>query len=275
MKKKVAIIIVSAILIAFTMFAGYYIVGAKDYDVYVDLDIGEPQVVILDCEKGHNEDSSIWIYDEDTVKEMYDIVYGVKGKPYWSMYEKEDADNFFSIDVMGENNRHINISASDYGEYYVASLDASIGRGFLETNIWNFTGKVIIDKEAGDKLFELVDKRYKEYACNISTENIVDISKNSDTDFRKLLQYKREEFELDIPLYFEDEDESVYSYYIFPIEGKKGYAKVWSIENNSLDCETGVYTEESVILQAWIYNEKDEYIDMYDECVGEFLEEME
>lgn len=275
MKKKVAIIIVSVILIAFTLFARYYLVGIKDYDVYVDLDIGEPQVVILDCEKGHNEDSSIWIYDMDTVKEMYDIVYGVKGKPYWSMYEKEDAENFFSIDVMGENNRHIYISASDYGEYYVASLEASKYGGMLETNIWNFTGKVIIDKEACDKLFELVDKRYKEYTCNISAEDIVEISKNNDTDFRKLLQYQREEFELEIPLYFEDEDESVYSYYIFPVEGKKGYVKVWSVINGGLNVETGVYTETNEVLQAWVYNEKDEYIDMYDKCVGEFLEEME
>ncbi len=275
MKKKVVVIIVSAILIAFTMFAGYYIAGVKDYDVYVDLDIGEPQVVILDCEKGHNEDSSIWIYDEDTVKEMYDIVYGVKGKPYWSMYEKEDADNFFSIDVMDENNRHIYISASNYGDYYVASLDASIGRGFLETNIWNFTGKIIIDKEAGDKLFELVDKRYKEYACKISTEDIEEVSKNNNTDFRNFLQYKREEVELDIPLYFEDVNESVYSYYIFPIEGKKGYVKVWSVTTGVLDVETGVYTETNEVLQAWVYNEKDEYIDIYDERVGEFLEEME
>lgn len=274
MKKKIGIIIAGVILIAITLFVRYYFVGKKSFDVYVEMDIGKPCAVRLDCLTGEEQDTGLWIYDMDIVDEMYDIIYTVKTKPYWSMYDKEEVDRQFSIDVMGPDNKRVYISADDYGDCYVAYIGGlDNGRG-VEDNIWGFAGRVCIDKEEGDKLYELVCKRYEENIRNIAAKDIETFSKEKVTDWRKFRQFRNVKIELELEDILVIDGEEYHDCYRLQIDGKEGHILVWTYEASVHDAKKGETKEYYDVVRALVYNEKGESMDLYDEGIGEFLEAM-
>lgn len=267
-KKKMLIISISAAFIALIIFAIYYFFMPKNYKFYIKENIGELQAVRLDNQDGIN--GGILVYDMDVVNELYEAMEPVKAWPYYSFYEMDDV-NSFAINFLGEDNKQIWISADDYGDYYVADIAAEDNGTFLPEPIWEFIGRFCISKEDGDRLYELVSKRYSENVRNISAKDIEELAQKKDMDWRKFQQFQYTEFtDKDHVRRGEFQSEGLAQ---FQIEGKKGYVLVWYYSGIVVTKEgSNSYSE---VIQAKVYNEKNESIDLYDDGIGKFLEAME
>ncbi len=268
-KKQIAgILIIVAIVVAIAALIAFFF-SPKKYTYYInqDVDLGEFKAVSLDIDEEGMEE--ICIYDNELIDELLKVLDTVNPWPYCSVNGGNGIKGF-SVEFLGEDNKSMSIYMSDCDYYYVGNFYLEDNGSYPESPVWDMMGSVCIDKEDGERLYELVQAKYSENIRNIAVEDVLKLSKEAVTDWKVFQQFKYTE--TDEVKEVEKGDLSSENPVRFYIEGKKGYMLVWYSDMTIInESGTNHYDE---VLQAHVYNENGESMDLYDEEIGEFMEVM-
>ncbi|MBP3339634.1 MAG: hypothetical protein J6L69_09555 [Lachnospiraceae bacterium] len=268
-KSKIIILSICVILgVALVGFVYYYF-SFKNYKMYIKETEWDISAVLINTDE--YEDVPIYIQNEEVVSRIFDELEGLKAKPVLS---EENGDYGFKIEFIDADNRRWMFNAKSCGEHYYLNMytTTSEGKGG-EDSIWNIFGSLNITKEDGDRIYDLVSELYSENSKCISVDEIKDLSKEEKIDWEKMKRYQREEMKNAERI--EINGETADYPQKFEIEGKKGYLVVWYIEGHNLQPKEGEEYYFSDVLKIEVYKETGECVDLYDDTLFEFLEEME
>jgi len=267
-KQIVGIIIIVAIVATIVAVVAFFF-SPKKYTYYInqDVDLGKLKAVSIDLyEEGTEE---ICIYDDELIEELLKVLDTVKPWPYCSVNGGNGIKGF-SVEFLGKDNKSMSIYMSDCDYYYVGSFNLEDNGSYPDSPVWDMMGSVCIDKEDGERLYELVQAEYSENIRNIAVGDILKLSKDGVTDWKVFQQFKY--VEADDVENIEKGDLISETPVYFYIEGKKGYVLVW-YSDATVENEEGINHYDEV-MQALVYDENGKSMDLYDEGIGEFMEVM-
>lgn len=268
-KSKIIILSICAILGVALIGFLYYYFSFKDYKMYIKETEWDISAVLINTDE--YEDVPIYIQNEEVVNRIFDELEGLKAKP---VLGEEDGDYGFKIEFIDEDNRELTFNAKSCGNHYYLTMYTTTPKGTGgEDSIWNIFGSLNISKEDGDRLYDLVSELYSENSKCISVDEIKDLSKAEKITWTTMKKYQREDVKnaerIEINGEIADYPQK------FEIEGKKGYVVVWYIEGHNLQPKEGEPYIVSDVLKIEVYKDTGECIDLYDDKLFEFLEEME
>ncbi len=263
-KKTVLILFVLIVFLIFFAFVLFFF-KAKNYTYYVKESIGSIQGINIQSDDYETRD--IWVFNEDDVNELYKYFENLEA---WPCTSSNDGGAGFRVSFLGEDEKIIYFSAYDGGKYYIVNINEQYNGMPIENTIWDAFGSLYISKEDGEKLFEIINGIYEDNYRNIYIEDIQKISNNNEMDWRKFTQFIYSEIEegelIEQGEYISEKPVR------FEIKNTSGYMDVWYYNVSYWDVESNVSERYSKVIQAIVYDESGNSMNIYDDGIDEFLE---
>lgn len=274
--KKIIFAAMMTLLAVLIIYIIYFFFGAKKYTFYMKDNSLEIQAIALLIEGDVNQEldsREFVIYDRDVINDIMKELKTVKMKPDFSMSESGNGQKVFSIRLLGENNQQLYYLAGEGNNCYLVNIGTE-DNGTVDEGMKHFIGQTSISKKNGDKLYDLIKQTLEENISHITVSDLEKISEEKTYNWNTFQQY----------LYTEDVDAEARTVTRgemtsagaarFQIEGKKGYLVVW-FYNGILVDEEEIANRYAEVTGAIVYNGEGEEMNLYEDGISTFLEEME
>ncbi len=273
--KKIAIGIVSLLLVAilgFVGLVGYVYFYEKPYTFFMPVEREDIQRMELSHDNETVIDSSVDVFDKTTIDAIMDGMKDVKIQSvFWEIEKEEEmTGKGFSIYIKCKEQAYSFIASENKNGYYVVYLgetfkdeDSILGRN-------DGTAKKM-SKEQGDKLYDVVMNSIDENLKEVTKQELLKISEEKEYNWNKFEQYINVK---DESITTKKTRDGITSLEVakFPIENSESYMVVWYRDETIINGESITYIEE--VCDAIVYNEDGEEMNLYDEGIATFLEEM-
>ena len=277
MKKKMKVVIATILaviliaVVAVVLYCLWFFFGAKSYTYYRSDDLGEIQSVLFlpqadKGEEGRFDSNEFIIYDKEIIQEIMDALEPLKLKPTYTINEP-DGYKGFTIQLMDGNKKNLYL----IGNYWEDCYQIWIGmenNGAFEDGVKGWIGQTTIPLEDGERLYELVNRILEDNIHNITVDELKKLAEQQSRNWNLFKQY----------FYTEEDTKDVRTWgyvtfdeiYKFQIEGTDAYLNIWA-HDGIVDDEDGRNRYADVI-DAVVYNENGESMNLYEEGISEFLE---
>ena len=274
MKKKKKIIFTAIMLFAaiFIVYVAYFFFGGKRYTFYMTDDIMEIEAIQINIDEDTNQEidsRTIVIYNTEVINDILEELKKIKLKPSYSLLAAKDSKKGFSFILLGKDNKQWNYIAGEGENKYFVTIGLE-KNGTIDKGIKSLIDSTSIRKEQGDKLYDLAKQALEDNICEITVSDIEKMSKEKTHDWNKFQQYLFTDIEAKR---ITKDGLTAHGAARCQIAEKKGYFEVQYY--NGINRDSGGTNRYAKVLEAVVYNEKEEKMDFYAEGINTFLEEME
>lgn len=249
-----------------------FLFGKKEMDFYRDKDMGEIKAVCISLDGTVNENvgnGCYWIYDRDVIEKLESELEKIELTVDYSGEEPVGEDGF-NIKFLGDDEQIFSVMMTREQNRYFGHLGMTYS-GVVEEGIKSMMGMVTMSGENGDRLYELIKNIMETQIHKMTPEEVSQLSEDEVYDWRRYQQYIYKDEPHDT-IKMRDGMESV-GVARFDIEGTEAYVMVWYC--SAIVYANGEHTVYEEVIDAVVYDKNGDTINLYDENINSFLEDIE